>query len=287
MPDLSSPAVAQDGGRAWPVGKRYDGGVHRVTAAQVDDYCAAIGDLRSSWAGPGAVAPPMFHARPMRDLLFAVMQDPELGLDFRLLLHAAHDASFHQPLRPGQAVTCRGELRAVEEKPHGVRLVTRLWALCAGEVAVQADSVFFVRRAARTGPVPSPRPEPPRPPPDLERPLVLAADQARRYASASGDDNPLHMDPGYARAAGLPDVIVHGLCTMALAGNVIVSALAASPADDDPRRLRRLAVRWARPVHDGQALQVRIWRGPRGGRFEVVDAGGQAVITQGIAELEG
>ncbi|MCK6505622.1 MaoC family dehydratase N-terminal domain-containing protein [Myxococcota bacterium] len=289
MPDLD-PTDPASAGRTWPLGKRYDGGVCLVTEAAVAEYCDAIGDRRSTWVGPGAVAPPMFHARVMRDLLFAVMQDAELGLDFRLLLHAAHDARFHFPLRPGQAVTCRGELRAVEERPHGLRLRARLVALHAGEVAVDADSVFFVRRSALPSPPPPPPLQPPAappPPPDLELPLRVPVDQSLRYARASGDDNPLHTDPAWARAAGLPDVVVHGLCTMALAGDVVVRALAATPADDDPRRLSRLAVRWARPVANGQALAVRVWRGPLGGRFEVVDAAGHAVITQGIAELGG
>lgn len=286
MPDLD-PLAPAPAGRPWPVGKRYDGGVVLVTADAIADYSAAIGDPRSCWVGPAAVAPPMFHARVMRDLLFAVMQDPELGLDFRLLLHAAHDARFLRPLRPGQVATARGELVAVEERPHGVRLHTRMVALCAGEVAVQADSAFFVRRAAPPSPRPTASPPAPRPAPDRVLPLAIPPDQSLRYARASGDDNPLHTDPAWARAAGMPDVIVHGLCTMALAGNVVVRALAETPVDDDPRRLTRLAVRWARPVANGQALQVRIWRGPRGGRFEVVDADERAVITQGIAELGG
>ena len=41
------------------------------------------------------------------------------------------------------------------------------------------------------------------------------------YASASGDQNPIHQDEAFARSVGLPDVIAHGMLTMALAGKYL------------------------------------------------------------------
>lgn len=61
------------------------------------------------------------------------------------------------------------------------------------------------------------------------------ADAPRRYAEASGDHNPIHLDPDAARAAGLPAPILHGLYTMAQ-----VARCAARAGGD--RELRRLAV---------------------------------------------
>ena len=45
----------------------------------------------------------------------------------------------------------------------------------------------------------------------------------RRYAAASGDDNPIHLDDEVARSVGLPGVIAHGMLTMALAGRALTS----------------------------------------------------------------
>ena len=61
------------------------------------------------------------------------------------------------------------------------------------------------------------------------------AGASRRYAEASGDHNPIHLDPAAARAAGLPAPILHGLYTMAQV------ARCAGRAGGD-RELRRLAV---------------------------------------------
>ncbi|MCU1691193.1 MAG: dehydratase [Frankiales bacterium] len=62
------------------------------------------------------------------------------------------------------------------------------------------------------------------------------------YAAASGDDNVIHQDEEVAKAVGLPDVIAHGMLTMALAGRV-VTAFAG-----DPGRVEALRVRFSRPV---------------------------------------
>src|SRR5215475_9088514 len=58
-----------------------------------------------------------------------------------------------------------------------------------------------------------------------------------RYAGASGDFNPIHIDPEFAKAVGLPSTILHGLYMMGL-----VSRAATDLAGGDPRALKRLSV---------------------------------------------
>lgn len=60
-----------------------------------------------------------------------------------------------------------------------------------------------------------------------------------RYAGASGDFNPIHVDPEFARSVGLPGSILHGLYVMAL-----VSRAAGALGDGDPRRLESLSVQF-------------------------------------------
>ena len=52
----------------------------------------------------------------------------------------------------------------------------------------------------------------------------LGREDLRRYAEASGDLNPLHLDPAFARHAGFEDVIVHGMLGMALLGRLLTDA---------------------------------------------------------------
>ena len=60
-----------------------------------------------------------------------------------------------------------------------------------------------------------------------------------RYAGASGDFNPIHIDPEFAKAVGLPGNILHGLYSMAQVARAAISA-----AGGDPTALKRLSVQF-------------------------------------------
>lgn len=70
------------------------------------------------------------------------------------------------------------------------------------------------------------------------------------YAGASGDHNEVHVDLDAAKAAGLPDVIGHGMLTMAYLARAVTTAA-------PQRRLRRWNVRFAAPTHIGDVLTCR------------------------------
>ena len=62
------------------------------------------------------------------------------------------------------------------------------------------------------------------------------------YARASGDPNPIHQDPEVARSVGLPDVIAHGMFTLALAARYVDEQLG------EPGRIAELGAKFTRPV---------------------------------------
>lgn len=75
-----------------------------------------------------------------------------------------------------------------------------------------------------------------------------------RYAGASGDFNPIHYSESFAREVGLPDVIAHGMLTMALAGRLVTEWTG------DPGAIVDYGVRFTRPVvvpdNEGTELHV-------------------------------
>ena len=86
--------------------------------------------------------------------------------------------------------------------------------------------------------------------------------------------------------AGLPGIIVHGLCTMAFTSKVMIDKLCGG----DPVKLKRLSVRFTRPVLPGQIITTKVW--PDGERdrrkilaFETFNPDGRAVIQGGLAEV--
>jgi acyl dehydratase len=73
-----------------------------------------------------------------------------------------------------------------------------------------------------------------------------------RYAGASGDFNPIHIDPEFAKAVGLPNTILHGLYMMGLVARASTEA-----AGGDPRALKRLSVQFRGMGLPEQELVVR------------------------------
>ena len=103
-----------------------------------------------------------------------------------------------------------------------------------------------------------------------------------RYAEASGDTNPLHLDPEFARKAGFPDVIVHGMLGMALLGRLLTENFAAG-------RLRGLDARFVGIVTVNQSLRCSARLESRDESLavlalEAVDGTGAMVIS-GSAKL--
>ncbi|HZU61205.1 MAG TPA: MaoC/PaaZ C-terminal domain-containing protein [Solirubrobacteraceae bacterium] len=105
-----------------------------------------------------------------------------------------------------------------------------------------------------------------------------------RYAGASGDFNPIHIDEEFARNVGLPGRILHGLWTMAQV------ARAHTEASGGPEKLRRLSVQFRGVGRLGEEIAVtgRVTE-VRDGTAVVqseAEQGGQRIIRHGVAELE-
>src|SRR5260370_25868402 len=75
----------------------------------------------------------------------------------------------------------------------------------------------------------------------------IAREDLRRYAEASGDLNPLHLEAQFARQAGFDDVIVHGMLGMALLGRLITESFAR-------HRLVTFAARFPHITRAGEAI---------------------------------
>lgn len=299
-PQATAPAAVETGAepaqakKVWPIGKRYDGGYQFADPTHALAYAHATSDTSPAYHGADPICPPMFHVRLMHGVIFQIATDAELGLDLLRLVHGEHDATFHKVIRPWDLVHTRAELLSVEEKSSGLLVKSGLYGFVDGQLAVSCTTVYFIRgtepkappkpaaaapTAATASVAPAPKAAPPTP--DHSLSLALAADQSLQYAAASLDDNPIHTDPATAAAAGLPGVILQGLCTMAMSGAAVTRAL----AGNDARRVQRIAVRFARPVLNGQALTVQCWSSDTGCNFTTLNAAGQPVLSHALFEV--
>jgi acyl dehydratase len=97
----------------------------------------------------------------------------------------------------------------------------------------------------------------------------------------SGDWAEHHFTAEAARHAGVDRPFLHGLCTMAMCAQSVVATVAGG----DPDRVKRIAVRFAKPAFPAEDLVTSIYQaGPKTFAFEATSAGGPA-ITNGRAEL--
>jgi acyl dehydratase len=94
-----------------------------------------------------------------------------------------------------------------------------------------------------------------------------------RYAGASGDFNPIHIDPEFAKQVGLPGNILHGLYTMSQVARANVQA-----AGGDPRSLRRLSVQFRGMGFPEQEISVT---------GEVKEERDGSVVIDTVAEQNG
>ena len=253
-----------------------------VTLEGAKAYAAAT---NTSFDG---IAPPMYGVAYTFAALGAPLFDSDLQVDMMRLVHGDQDMTFVRPVKPGDVITSTSRIVEIVEKTSGEIIAIGITAKNQrGETVLEAKSGLFVRGARKKENVDAERKEK-----DAEEAAwesapaawksteTVAADQSVRYAEASGDRNPIHVDPDVAKMAGLPDIILHGLCTMAFVHNACVKKLGG-----DAMKLKRLAVRFNRPVLMGDVLTIDA-RGPEKGPWQirVTNQAGVVVLKNGLAE---
>ncbi len=275
------------------IGKQYPPQDYGVTAEATMRYAQAYNDanpwfLDTNRPG-GIVAPPMFGVVVGWMPIMLVMTDADLGADLLRLLHSEQDMVFYKPLAPGDIVTSTATILSMEEKATGETVVVEVVSVTPDREPVQR--MFFSafirggsRRERRNEE--ASRGERPEGEPLFRVAQTIDADQTYRYAQASGDYNPIHTDESVAKMAGLPGIIVHGLCTMAFASKVMIDQCCTG----DPRRLKRFRACFLRPVLPGQTITTAAWAQPgRDGAnvyaYEMENPEGKVVIADGLAEV--
>lgn len=248
------------------IGKKYPEQRWNVTADATRAYAQATNDqnpryLDEDFQAAGLVAPPMFAVVAAGPSELQPLADESLtgptSEFFRRMVRGDNDVTWTDVIRPGDALASTAVVAGVEEKANGELLRVDVTLRRDGREVARVGCGYFVRaenpkkEAAPAGSSPQPR-----------GPVVgavdmqVAKDQPLRYAEASGDRNPIHTDDQTARLFGHPGIILQGSCTMAFVAKGVVDTF----CDGDPARLKRLRVRYARPVLPGDVLTTIFWR---------------------------
>ena len=215
------------------------------------------------------------------------MADPAFGVDYTKGVNGEQGVVFHQPLPVAGEVIGTTRVTGVVDKGSGrgalvyTERVVRD-AKTGAPLATVTQTGFLRGDGGYGGPSDPERPVHPLPerPPDRAIDLTTRPEQALFYRF-NGDDNPLHVNPRAARAAGFPRPILHGLCTFGVTCHALVRGL----CDNDPARMTAMEARFSAPVFPGETIRTEMWSdGSFRARVLERDA---VVVTNGRAAIRG
>ena len=211
---------------------------------------------------------------------------PGIDVDLAAVLHGGQSVTVHRPLPVRGRATQTSSVPAVYDKTKAAVIVLRSEAADADGPLWTCDTQIFVRGEGGFGGDrgPSARLELPERAPDLTTERLIREDQALLYR-LSGDWNPLHADPEFAKLAGFDRPILHGLCSY----GVTLKAVVDTALGGDVTRVRAYATRFAGVVLPGETLRIDMWRdAPGPGRIQVsvtaADRDGAPVLADTVVE---
>ncbi len=203
-----------------------------------------------------------------------------------MLVHGEQAIELFGPIPVDGKVTSQGRIAGIYDKGSGAVIVTESESRDAqsGELRFRTRSSIFLRGEGGFGGDRGPQGDknvPPARKADQEVTYVTRDDQAL-LDRLSGDFNPLHSDPDFAKRAGFPKPILHGLCTYGFTGRALLHTLCGG----DAARFKSMEGRFAKPVFPGQALTVQMWIDGGEAIFQTLNDAGEVVLSQGRCTFE-
>jgi acyl dehydratase len=182
-----------------------------------------------------------------------------------MVLHGEQSIELTSGAIPTEATTVTTPtIKAVYDKVKGAVVVVATESVdkASGKVLFRGQSSIFVRGEGGFGGERGPsgaKNVPPDRKPDKSVSYKTLPQQALIYR-LSGDMNPLHADPDFAKMGGFDVPILHGLCSFGLAGRAVL----ASYCDNDPKRMKSFEVRFSGVVFPGETITTDMWEAEKG-----------------------
>jgi acyl dehydratase len=201
-----------------------------------------------------------------------------------MLVHGQQAVTLHSEVPPAGSATVTSKVAAMYDKGKAAVVVFEATAVADGQPLYTTIMSAFIRGeggwGGERGPS-GPQNEPPAgAAPDQQVTYHTSPDQALVYR-LSGDRNPLHSDPSFAKQGGFDAPILHGLCTYGFTGRALLHTLAGS----DPAAFHHIEGRFSSPVIPGEALTVSMWHTQPGEAVFTTSVGDRIVIDQGLVRF--
>ncbi len=201
---------------------------------------------------------PSYGVIPVFGAMGGLGTTPGLSFNFAMLLHGEQDIEVHQPIPPEATVTNCAEVVGVYDKGKAALVVLEVKTRDeAGKPLFTNRFSLFLRGEGGFGGESGPKAGnvPPEREPDgvIERRLL--PQQALIYR-LSGDKNPLHADPEFAKIGGFDKPIIHGLCSFGIVCKAVVDDVLAG----DVTKVARYQARFAGVGFPGETYLISYWK---------------------------
>jgi acyl dehydratase len=210
------------------------------------------------------------------------------GADMTKVVHGSQSVTLHGPLPSAGQLSTVAKIEGLYDLRRLSQVVFSTRTEHEGRLVCESEWTLVVRDTGGFG---GPRPPkgnapklPKEAPPLFEKTETIPAEQALLYR-LSGDLNPLHADPDFAKAVGFEEgPILHGLCTF----GYVTRAVIAGACGGDPARLKKIAVQFKKPVWPGEELQTVGFRAEDGRIALAAYAANRpdAVVGGALAEVD-
>ena len=189
------------------IGNTYSAGPFLVEPASIQRYASATNETNPRYYEQDETKlaiPPIFPVTMSIDLMIKIVTDDSLNLEVSRMIHGEHEILYHRPLKPWDKITTEVELESIDVKESG----DILWIVFKG---LSEDELIFEMRASIFYIKPRKKSKSRKPKENeevIERQIIVkkqtnvSSDQSVRYAAASGDNNPIHVDKDVATAVG-------------------------------------------------------------------------------------
>jgi len=219
------------------VGKRLKEYSTEITSPQISNYAAAVGDPNPFYLDDerkgGLIAPPTLASAVTWPIIQNVYDYVDLGYPSEILfqiVHYSEHLDLHRPIIPGDKISITGEVAAVIPKRSGTHVVFKLPALDKEGNPVFTEyiggllrNVECTDRGRGVDNIPSAEKLPQNSQILWETAIPITREACYIYEGCTGVVFPIHTSPSFAHSVGLPDIIYHGIGTLAHAVRELVN----------------------------------------------------------------
>ncbi len=248
-----------------------------IDAKKVSEFADVIGDVFCNSDKKNHMLSPFYSAVLAYPGIKNILYDKNLKINLVRLVHSGQEIEIFRPIVMNEKIRIINTVKSISATSAGelLNIESSIFTADGNEHLLRSLTSFLIRSKKKT--ITEKKNKEPFHA-EFEFKLAVPFNQGKRYASVSGDNNPIHLNKIFANAAGLPGTILHGMCTLAMVNSVLVREL----CKGDYKNYAGISARFSKYVLPGEVLTIEVGRCDNNFfPFEVKNIDGINVIKNG------